>query len=154
MAVEAAAGEVAAAVNAWVSAHTAWLAVISRRQRAVDQAERRVVAATRGLGVAGWEAACRRRRIRSAAEARAVAMAVRARLAVESALAEQARVIAEHDAAVRQAEATLATASQVLVDGGSLAADLCGVTAGDLRRAARRAAELGDPPRVKAKVRV
>ena len=143
VAVRVVASEVAGESERWALAHDAWLAAVRRRQRAVSRAERRVVAATGGLGVARWEAIQRRRRIRSAAEAQAVAVAVRARTAVEAALAEQARVAAEEDAAVQRVEAALAEASRRVLDQGSLAAELCGVNAGELRRLARRKADLG-----------
>lgn len=141
--VGAVASEVAGASERWMLAHAAWLAATRRRQQAVNRAERRVVAATGGLGIPGWEATQRRRRIRSAVEARAVAVAVRARPAVAAALDELARVVAEHDAAVRQAEAVLAAASQAALDRGSLAAELCRVDDGELRRLADRKLDLG-----------
>lgn len=143
VAVGVVASQVAAAAERWLSANATWVAATRRRQRAVVRAQRRVVAATGGLGVAGWEAACRRRRIRSAAEARAVAVAVRARPAVEAALTEQARVVAEHDAALHRAEASMAAASQMVLDLGSLAVGLCGVDGAELRRWARHPAEVG-----------
>lgn len=134
VAVEVVAGEVAAAVEGWVSAHVAWLAAVRRRRQATSRAERRVVAATGGLGLARWGVVCRRRRIRSAADAVAVAAAVRARPAVEAAVAAQAALAAEHDAAVRHAEAALAAASQVVSACGMLAAGLCGIDLGELHR--------------------
>lgn len=141
--VEVVAGEVAAVVDAWVSAHTAWLAAVRRRRQATDRAQRRVVAATGGLGLARWEARCRRRRIRSAADAVAVAAAVRARPSVEAAVAAQAAVVAEHDEAVRRTQLALAAASQRVLAHGGLPVGLCGVDAGRLRRLAAVRSEEG-----------
>jgi predicted amidohydrolase len=104
----------------------------------VARAERRLLAATRGLGYRRWAAACARKRIRSSAEALMKMRAIRDRLAVEAAHAtlEQART--DGDAAVHAARLELAAASKALLRHGSAGVQVAGVDRAELQRLARR----------------
>ena len=78
--------ELARDAEHWRAAYEGWLSAGRARDGRVKEAERKLVAATGGLGLARSEAACRRQRILTVEDARLRARAVRARPAVESAL--------------------------------------------------------------------
>lgn len=122
----------------WTAAYEAWQQATRLRGRKIAQAERRVMAATEGLGLHRWEAACRRTRIFTAADAKLKARAIRARSVVMAAMAERDRVNSEHDAAVLDARLKLAEVSKVIGSRGTIGAALTGLEPADLRRLARR----------------
>jgi hypothetical protein len=135
---EVACKQLAADVAEWHGAYELWLAAVRQRQARLERADRRVLAATGGLRVAKWRAACRRKRIATVQDARLRAKALRARPAVEEALAERGRVAADSDEAVLVARLALAEASKRVAVYGALGARLTGLSAADLRRLARR----------------
>ena len=96
--------------------------------------------ATGGLSVARWEALCRRRRARTIEDARAKARAIRARSAVEEAVAERDGVLADAAAKVLAARVDVAEATKTVLRFGSPGADMVGQGASELRRFARRPA--------------
>jgi hypothetical protein len=132
--------QLAADVARWHGAYELWLAAVRQRQAGLERADRRVLAATGGLRVAKWRAACRRRRIATVQDAKLRAKALRARPAVEEALVERERVAADSDEAVLVARLALAEASKRVVLYGPLGTALTGLSADDLRRLARRPA--------------
>ncbi len=134
---KALAEELATDAEHWRAAYEGWLRAGKARDRKVKEAERKLVAATGGLGLARWRAACRRQRIVTVDDARLRASAIRARPAVESALSEREPVVAEQEAAVRDARSELAKASRQMARYGAVGAMALGVTAGELRRLAR-----------------
>ncbi len=136
----AAAEEIAEAAEKWRRAYDDWQRALKARERLCAQMERRVAKATGGLSVARWEALCRRRRARTVEDARAKARAIRARPAVEVAVAERLGVLADADAKVLVARAELAEATKTVLRFGSLGADMVGQRASELRRFARRPA--------------
>lgn len=87
---------------------------------------RKVTAATGGLALDRWRAACRRRRPLTVAEAKLRARALRARPAVERVLAEQAKALAEQGAALAQARGGLKAAAGRLARFGHLGARAVG----------------------------
>lgn len=133
---------VAVRVERWQAAFAAWQQATARRDRLVDQTARDIDRATGGLGLRRWEAACRRRRIRTTADAAALARAIRARPAVDSALRGHRHVEAVEDAAVAAALVELADASRAVVGLGRLAEQLTGLGSAELGRLARG----GGPP--------
>ena len=96
--VREAAEELAGAAEEWGRACDDWQRAAKARDRVCEQMERRVAKATGGLSVARWELLCRRRRTRTVEDAKAKARAMRARSAVEDAVAERDRVLADTDA--------------------------------------------------------
>ena len=98
--VREAAEELAGAAEEWGRACDDWQRAAKARDRVCEQMERRVAKATGGLSVARWELLCRRRRTRTVEDAKAKARAMRARSAVEEAVAERDRVLAGEDAKV------------------------------------------------------
>ena len=132
--------EIANAVEQWRLAYDGWQREVKARDRLCEQMERRVAKATGGLSVARWKLLCRRRRAYTVEDAKAKARAIRARPAVEEAVAERDRVLADADAKVFAARLDLAEATKILLRFGSLAADIVGHSASELRRLARRPA--------------
>jgi hypothetical protein len=135
---KALAEELARDAEQWRAAYEVWLRAGSARNRKVKEAERKLVAATGGLGLAGWEAACRRQRIVTVDEGRRRARAVRSIAAVETARSARERVVAEQEAAVIAARSELAKASSQMVRYGELGAAALGLETVELRRLARR----------------
>jgi len=131
----------AADVAGWKAAYSSWQAAVKERELGLERAEQAVLAATGGLRVAKWRAACRRRRIATVADARLRARALRARPAVEEALAERERVVAQGGEAVLVARLVLAEASKRLALYGPLGMQVAGLSVGELRRFARRPAQ-------------
>jgi hypothetical protein len=139
--------QLAAEVTRWQAGYKGWEVTVRQRELELLRAERRVLAATGGLGVAKWRAACSRRRIATVRDARLKATALRARATVEQAVAERERARAQGDEAVRMARLALAEASKRLALYGPLGAGLVGLSVEELRRLARR------PPRGTARPR-
>ena len=133
---KALAEELADDAEHWRAAYDRWLSAGRARDRKVKEAERRLVAATGGLGLAHWEAACRRRRLVTVDDARLRARAVRARPAVESALCVREAVVVEQAVAVFAARSELAQASRQMARYGVVGAMALGLSVGQLRRLA------------------
>jgi hypothetical protein len=130
-------------VERWTAARLAWRRAAVLRDREMRRARRRLVVATGGLGLYRWERACGKRRFRTIEDAKRKARAVRARPAVETALADLERIEAEHDAAVEAARRELADLSHRILAYGRLAVDLTGLSAGELDRLARSSFKTG-----------
>lgn len=131
----------------WEAAYRTWQQAIACRDDVVARAERRIVDATGGLGLRRFEQARHRRRIYTTAEALMVARAVRARTAVDAAIAELHRARESADSVVMAARLELADATKHLLRYGSLAETLTGLEPAELRRLARR------PPQGPARTR-
>ena len=136
--VRVAAEELADAAEEWRRAYDDWQRAAKARDRVCEQLERRVAKATGGLSVARWELLCRRRRTRTVEDAKAKARAMRARSAVEEAVAERDRVLAGEDAKVLAARVHLAEVTKIVLRFGLLGAGMAGQGASELRRLARR----------------
>lgn len=121
----------------WRATYTSWQRANNLRDRKVAQAERKLLTATGRLGMRRWEAARARHSFHGVSDAVAHAKAIRACPAVNAALAERDRVVAEQDDTVFQARAVLAAASQVMVSRGLIGVRLTGLRAEDLARLAR-----------------
>ena len=139
---EVAGERLAADVAYWEAAYEAWQASVGEREIALVRADRGVMAATGGLGVTRWRAACRRRRISTVDDARLRANALRARPAVERALAERDRALAEGDQSVLVARLALTEACKRLVFYGPLGSQLSGLGVVELRRLAKTPAKV------------
>jgi hypothetical protein len=137
---EVAGERLAAEAARWRAAYDGWQGAVKQSELRLVRAELKVLGSTGGLGLAKWRAACRRKRIATVQDARLKAKALRARPAVEEALAEHARVRAEGDALVLLAKLVLAEATKRLASCGSLGAELTGLSPVQLRRLARRPA--------------
>jgi hypothetical protein len=135
--VKALAEELATDAERWRAAYEGWLRAGRVRDRKVKEAERNLVVATGGLGLAHWEAACRRQRIVTVDDARLRARAVRATPAVEAALSACERVAVEQQEAVIVTRSELAEASKQMVLYGAVGAMALGLSAAELRRLAR-----------------
>lgn len=87
-----------------------------------------------------WEQACRRRRILTVVDARLRAKAVRARPAVEAALAERERALTDTDAAVVAARHSPGTVrkSKRMRSHGRLGVSLTGLSPREFGRVARQ----------------
>ncbi len=136
--IRAAAEQLTDAAEHWRLAYDDWQRAIRVRDTVAKRMDRRVTKATGGLSVARFEATCRRRFFHDIGDAKAKARAIRARPAVEAAIAGRDRVVAIEDAKVRAARIALAEASKVLVRYGALGADTIGQSAPELRRLARQ----------------
>jgi hypothetical protein len=132
--------------ESWLGAHRHWKLACSRRDEDVLRARERVVAATGGLGLGRWQAALRRRRFRTIEDAKLKAKALRARPAVEAALAELDSIVSHHDAEVSAAVSRLGQCSERVISYGNLAAVVTGMPIAELRRLVRLAA-YGTGPR-------
>ena len=144
---EVAGEQLAVEVARWQAGYKGWQAAVRQRELELLRAERRVLAATSGLGVPKWRAACSRKRIATVQDARLRATALRARATVEQAMAERERARAQGDEAVRMARLALAEASKRLALYGPLGAGLVGLSVEELRRLARRPARSAPGPR-------
>jgi hypothetical protein len=87
-----------------------------------------------GLGLARWEAACRRQRIMTVDDGRLRAKAVRARPAVEAALSARERVVAEQANAVLAARSELAKASKQMARFREVGASVLGLSSAEILR--------------------
>lgn len=121
----------------WREAYRAWQQACARRDQRLSQAERQVMAATGGLGYARWRAVLHRRRFRTIEDAKLKARALRARPAVEAAVAERDRNVRDGDADVDGAAFRLAEISGRVTVYGNLAERATGTPVGELRRLAR-----------------
>jgi len=126
--------------ESWHEAHRHWKLACSRRDEDVLRARERVVAATGGLGLGRWRAALRRRRFRTVEDAKFKAKALRARSAVEAALAELDSIVSDRDAEVSAAVSRLGQCSDRVTSYGNLAAGVTGMPIAELRGLARLAA--------------
>ena len=132
------AGELVEATRRWREAYRAWESAVRRQEALVSRYEARVLAATGGLGLVRWRAACRRRRALTVADAKLRARALRARPAVELAVAERGEALAGQEVAVAAARDLLRRASEELALFGHLGAAAGGTELAELRRLARR----------------
>ncbi len=121
----------------WEDAYRAWEHAVDVRDRVMARMTRELLMATGGLSVARFEAVCRRRSVRSVAQAQQKASAIRAKAAVEAAVAERDRAVAAADAAVLAARIVLADASKVIIGYGTAGPRLVGRSRAELRRLAR-----------------
>jgi hypothetical protein len=131
-------GDLVEAARRWREAHQAWESAVRRREALVSRYDAMVLAATGGLGLVRWRAACGRRRALTVADAKLRARALRARPAVEVAVAERAKALAEQEVAVAAARDLLRKASEELALFGHLGAAAGGTELAELRRLARR----------------
>ena len=132
------AGELAVAARRWREAYQTWESAVRRQEALVSRYEAMVLAATGGLGLVRWRAACRRRRALTVADAKLRARALRAGPAVEVAVAERAKAIADQEVAVAVTREALRRASEELALFGHLGAAAGGTELVELRRLARR----------------
>ena len=116
------AGELVEAARRWRKADQAWESALRRREALVSRYDAKVLAATGGLGLVSWRAACRRRRVLTVADAKLRARALRARPEVEAAVAERGTALAEQEVAVACARDALRRASEELALFGHLGA--------------------------------
>jgi hypothetical protein len=131
--------------ESWREAHRDWELACSRRDEQVLRAQERVFAATGGLGLGRWQAALRRRRFRSIEDAKLKAKALRARPAVEAALAELDSIVSGRGAEVSAASSRLGKCSERVTAYGNLAAVVTGMPVAELRGLARFAPHGTDP---------
>jgi hypothetical protein len=122
----------------WQLAYQTWQQAVEHRDGVISRSERRVLRATGGLGVRQWEAACRRHRINTKAEASIVARAVRARPEVRMAVEGADRRRATENEAVLAARLKLAEATKQMLGYGRVGRQLTGLTSAELRQLARR----------------
>ena len=125
--------------ESWHEAHRDWKLACSRRDEQVLRARERVVAATGGLGLGRWQAALRRLRFRTIEDAKLKAKALRARPAVEAALAELNSIVSDGDAEVSAVASRLAKCSERVTSYGNLAAIVTGMPIAELHGLARLA---------------
>jgi len=118
------AGELAALAVAWDEARTALAAAERRRGKALRSADRAVRAATGGVGERRWRIALERRRFHDVADAVEHARALRARPAVEAAVAVREQVRAEQDERVDEATQRVDALAERLAGYGLLGARL------------------------------
>ena len=121
----------------WEDAYRGWEHAVGVRERVVAGMDRKLLEATGGLSVTRFEAVCRRRSVRSVAEAERKAFAIRARAAVEAAVAERDRAVAAADAAALAARIVLAEVSKDILGYGIAGPRLVGRNRAELRRLAR-----------------
>ena len=119
--------------ESWHEAHRHWKLACARRDEQVLRARERVVAATGGLGLRLWQAALRRRRFRTIEDAKLKAKALRARPAVEAALAELDCIVSDRGAEVSAAACRLGQCSGRVTSYGELAAVVTGMPIPELR---------------------
>lgn len=134
---EEAADAVLAVVDAWRESCDRHAVASAVSERLMARADRSVLEATGGLGLSRWESDCGRRRIFTSTDAKLRARAVRARSAVEAAVADRARLRVELGLKEGLALADLAATSNDLLNAGLLAQRLAGTTAEQLRHLIR-----------------
>jgi hypothetical protein len=125
--------------ESWHEAHREWKLACSRRDEDVLRARERVLVATGGLGLGRWQAALRRRRFRTIEDAKIKAKALRARSAVEAALAELDSIVSDRGAEVSAAASRLGQCSERVTSYGNLAGIVTGMPIAELRGLARLA---------------
>jgi hypothetical protein len=133
---EVAADRLVEGATSWTAAYRAWEQAVDGRDRAAARMQRRVTETTGGLSVTRFEAVCHRRSVRSVAEAEQKASAIRARAAVEAAVAERDRTVAAADAAVMAARIALAEASKRILGYGTAGTRMVGRSRAELGRLA------------------
>ncbi|MFZ2057301.1 MAG: hypothetical protein WAV54_07830 [Acidimicrobiales bacterium] len=138
MEISVAADELIAAGDRWQRSYQAWQRAVEHRDRVIKRAERRIVRATGDLGQRDWEAARRRRRIKTSAEASLVVRAGSARSEVQAAVEEAQRLQAVEEAAVLAARLELAEATKQVLGYGRVGQQLTGMTSAELHGLARR----------------
>jgi hypothetical protein len=121
----------------WEDAYRDWERAVKVRDRVAARMDRKLLAATGGLSVARFAAVCRRRSVRSVIEAEEKAFAIQAKPAVEVAIAERDRSLAEAGAAVLAARIILAEATKAVLGYGTAGPRLVGRNRAELRRLAR-----------------
>lgn len=121
----------------WENTYRSWEQAVEFRDQAAARMERKLLALTGGLSVARFEAVCRRRSVRSVAEAQEKASALRARADVDAAVVERDRAVAAADVTVLAARVVLAGASKVVLGYGTVGPRLVGRSRADLRRLTR-----------------
>jgi hypothetical protein len=136
-ALELAAERLAEAATRWEDAYRSLEQAVDSRDRVAARMDRKLLVATGGLSVARFEAVCRRRSVRSVAEAEQKASAIRAKAGVEAAVGERVRALAAAGADVLAARIALAEASKVLLGYGTAGPRLVGRSRAELRRLAR-----------------
>jgi hypothetical protein len=134
----AAADELIAGGERWQRSYQAWQRAVEHRDQVIERAERRVVRAAGGLGKRDWEAASRRRRIKTSAQAGVIVRASSARSEIQVAVEEAQQLEALEAAAVLAARLELAEATKQVLGYGRLGHQLTGMTSAELHRLARR----------------
>jgi hypothetical protein len=127
-----------AAGDRWQRSYQAWQRAVEHRDRVIKRAEHRIVRATGDLGQRDWEAARRRRRIKTSAKASLVVRAGSARSEVQAAVEEAQRLQAVEEAAVLAARLELAEATKQVLGYGRVGQQLTGMTSAELHGLARR----------------
>ncbi|MHB1800619.1 MAG: hypothetical protein ACYCU5_02970 [Actinomycetes bacterium] len=130
--------EIVEVADGWKHAYDEWQRAVKARDRLSERMARRIARATGGLSVARWEALCRRRRARTVEDAKGKARAIRAKPAVEAAVAERDRLLAAENAKMLAARIELTHASKTMARYGTLGLDMIDQSAIDLRRFSRR----------------
>jgi hypothetical protein len=130
--------ELIAAGDRWQRSYQAWQRAVEHRDRVIKRAEHRIVRATGDLGQRDWEAARRRRRIKTSAKASLVVRAGSARSEVQAAVEEAQRLQAVEAAAVLAARLELAEATKHVLGYGRVGQQLTGMTSAELHGLARR----------------
>lgn len=136
--VRAAAQQIADAGEGWGRAYDDWQRAVKVRDRLSERMDRRLTKAAGGLSVARWEVLCHRRYFHDVDDAKRKAAAIRAKPAVQAAVAERDRLLAAEDAKVLAARIELAEASKTMARYGAVGLDVIGQSAPELRRLARR----------------
>ncbi len=121
----------------WEDAYRSWERATEVRDQVAVRMERKLRVAAGGLSVARFDAVCRRRSVRSVAEAQQKASAIRATADVEAAAAERDCAVAAADATVLAALIVLAEASKAVLDCGTAGPRLVGRSRAELLRLAR-----------------
>jgi hypothetical protein len=124
----------------WEHAYDQWQRAVKVRDRVADRMDRQIRHATAGLSLARWEAVCARSCFHTVDDAKQKARAIRARPAVEAAVAQRNRVLAAEDAKVLAARIALAQRSKTMARYGTVGLDLIGRSGAELDRLARRPA--------------
>jgi hypothetical protein len=130
--------ELVAAGDRWQRSYQAWQRAVEHRDEVIERGERRVIHATGGVCLRDWEAARRRRRIKTSAEASLVVRAGGARPEVQTAVEEAQRLQAVEAGAVLATRLELAEATKQVLGYGRLGQQLTGMTSAELHRLARR----------------
>ena len=133
-----AADELIAANDCWQCSYQAWQRAVEHRDRVIERAERWIVRATGGLCLRDWEAARRRRRIKTSAQASVVVRAGSARPEVQAVVEEAQRLQAVEEAAVLATRLELAEATKQVLGYGRVGQQLTGMTSAELHGLARR----------------
>jgi len=130
--------QIADAGEGWRRAYDDWQVALAERDRIARRMQRRVEQAAGGLSAARFELTCRRRYFHDVTDAKRKAAALRARPAVEAAVAERDRMLADADARVLATRTVLAEESKTMAGYGAVGLGFTGLSAAELRRLARR----------------